>query len=188
MDSTHLSELKQDPRNARRHSARNLAAIETSIAETGFGRPMLAANDGTLIAGNLTSEALANLGMEDVIVVRSDGTRPIVHIREDIEPGDERAIKAGLYDNLASDLADGYDPVVLAALLEEVELSPVLLTTDEAAALLTHAQESGANERVVPDDYVSQWMVLVECDGEDDQLALLERFLAEGLPCRALTS
>ena len=133
---TTLADLRPDPRNARRHSERNRAAVTTSLAEVGFMRPMVAANDGTLIAGNLTAEALADLGMDDVIVVRSDGTRPIVHIREDVDPGSEVAIKGGLYDNLARDLSDGYDSDVLAALLEEVDLSPVLMTAEEAATLL----------------------------------------------------
>lgn len=134
--ATHLSDLKQDPRNARRHSSRNLAAVTTAISEVGFMRSLVAANDGTLIAGNLTAEALADLGMDDVIVVRSDGTKPIVHIREDVDPGSELAIKGGIYDNRASELADGWNEDVLAALMAEVDVSPVLMTQDELAAII----------------------------------------------------
>lgn len=133
---THLRDLKADPRNPRRHTARNQAAIETSIGEVGFVRSIATANDGTIIAGNLTSEALAALGMEDVIVVHSDGTKAIVHVRDDIEPGSEAAIKAGIYDNRASDLSDGYHPDLLAELTAEVDLSAVLLSAEELDAIL----------------------------------------------------
>jgi hypothetical protein len=37
---------------------------------------------------------------------------------------------------------------------------------------------------VVPE----QWMVLIECDDEQEQAALLERLSSEGHRCRALTS
>lgn len=137
MDTMHLGDLKQDQRNAKKHNERNLAAITTSITEVGTMRPMVAASDGTIIAGNATAEAFGDLGMEDVIVVRSDGTRPIVHIRTDVEAGSDTAVKAGLYDNLASDLSAGqYRPEVLAALLGQVDLAPVAMTANEAQAII----------------------------------------------------
>lgn len=64
----HLSDLKQDGRNARRHSPRNLAMIEESIQRNGFGRSILLANDGTIIAGNATYESCASAGFEGVQV------------------------------------------------------------------------------------------------------------------------
>ena len=128
-------ELRQDPRNARRHTERGLRAVKHAITEVGFGRGMVATRSKTLVAGNMTAQALEQLGRDDVIYVHSDGTRPIVHVREDLEPGSDQAIKLGLYDNMAADLADGYDPEILAALLDEVELSPVLMTASEADLL-----------------------------------------------------
>ena len=131
-----LADLSPDPRNPRRHTPRNRAAVVASLQEVGVVRPLAAAADGTLIAGNLTADALAEIGLDDVIIVESDGTRPIVHVRTDIAPGSPAAIKAGLYDNRAAELADGYDPQVLAALLAEVPVASTLLTEAEAAYLI----------------------------------------------------
>ena len=42
----------------------------------------------------------------------------------------------------------------------------------------------GAGEDFLP----ARWAVVIECDNEQDQVALLERLSAEGLKCRALMS
>ena len=131
----HLGEFHQDPRNARRHTERNLAAVQQSIREVGFMRPIVAAQDGTIVGGNLTSEALADLDMTDVIVVRSDGTKAVVHIRDDVQDGSELAIKGGLYDNLAGDMADGFHEEVLAELLQGIDIPAVMWDPEEATLI-----------------------------------------------------
>lgn len=151
-DRAHLSALKQDPDNARKHNERNLAAISTSITETGFGRSLLAASDGTLIAGNATAEVLADLDMTDVIVVESDGTRAIVHIRTDIEPGSDMARKAGFYDNRTAELADGWDLEVLAALMQETDIAAVAMTQEEAAELIAAGEPAPVVGNTDPDE------------------------------------
>lgn len=101
-----IAELKPHQRNARKHNPRNVGAIEKSLQENGFGRSLLVARDGTILAGNATSEALGNTGFEDAIIVESDGTRPIVHVRTDLDPTDEMAIKLALADNRSAELAE----------------------------------------------------------------------------------
>lgn len=189
MSRRKLGDLRADPQNVRKHNARNLAAVSTSLSEVGFVRSIAAANDGTIIAGNLTAEALADLDMDDVIVIESDGRRPIVHVRTDIEPGSDMARKAGFYDNRSSDLSDGYHPDMLAALISQVDIAPTLLTAEEAAQLIAAGgsdddDDEGDNQKE-PD---SQWMIVIDCANESEQTALLQRFIDEGLECRALTS
>ncbi len=190
-DLVHLSDLHQDPDNARLHNERNYAAINASIAETGFGRSLLAASDGTLIAGNATAEVLADLDMTQVIVVESDGTKPIVHKRTDIAPGSEMFRKAAFYDNRTAELAS-WDTEVLAALMQETNIAPVAMTQAEAEALINRAYDDDGRETEpsAPAEVAlsSQWLVVIECHDESEQTALLERFLDEGLTCRALTS
>lgn len=146
-----LAQLRPDPMNAKRHTERGMAAVTTSVREVGVMRSLVAARDGTLIAGHATSEALADLDMTDAIFVHSDGTRPIVHIRDDVEPGSELAIKGGLYDNLTSDLSAGdYRPDILAALLRQVKVSPVVMTSHEAELLI----QGKPRTEGIPDDEV----------------------------------
>jgi hypothetical protein len=181
-----LKDFKADPQNVRKHNERNLAAVVTSLSETGFGRPILAASNGTVLAGNLTSEALADLGMEDVLVIETDGRRPIIHVRSDLEAGSDDARKAAFYDNRAAELADGYDAELLASLIADVDLAPTLLTAKEAAELI--ALGGGDDDDDDQPEPASQWMVIIDCHDEAEQTALLQRFLDEDLVCRALTS
>ena len=52
-----ISDLKPDNRNARKHSERNLSAIENSLREVGAGRSIVIDETGTVLAGNATIKA-----------------------------------------------------------------------------------------------------------------------------------
>lgn len=47
-----VSELREDPQNVRKHSVRNLDAIEASLRRFGQQKPVVAKPDGTVIAGS----------------------------------------------------------------------------------------------------------------------------------------
>lgn len=130
-----LEGIKHDPRNARRHTVRNTAMIESSIQRDGFGRSVLLANDGTVIAGNATMDAAASAGLDDVIVVETDGTKVIAVKRTDVAPGSEQFTRLALADNRATDLSD-FDPLVVAELSEEMDLS-LFWNDEELAGLLS---------------------------------------------------
>ncbi|MBL0422478.1 site-specific DNA-methyltransferase [Ramlibacter sp. AW1] len=63
-------------RNARTHSADQVAQIAASIAEFGFTNPILAASDGVIVAGHGRLAAAQKLGMEKVPVVVLDHLSP----------------------------------------------------------------------------------------------------------------
>ena len=131
----HISDLKPDPKNARKHNPRNVGMVEHSIQRDGFGRSILVANDGTIIAGNATIEAAAAAGIENVVVVESDGRSVIAVKRTDVEPGSPEFHKLALSDNRAAELAE-WDADVLAALAEDgVDLDQFWFE-DELARLL----------------------------------------------------
>lgn len=117
-----LSELKPDKRNARRHTPRNQGMIEHSIQTNGFGRSVLLASDGSIIAGNATIDAATSAGLDDVLIVESDGTRVIAVKRTDVAPGSERFHALAIADNRAAELAE-WDATVLEELSGEIDLS-----------------------------------------------------------------
>lgn len=121
-ETASLGQLRQDPRNARKHNPRNVGQIESSIQRDGFGRPVFTANDLTIIGGNATVDAAASAGLEDVIIIDSDGTKVIAIRRTDIEPDSPEFHRLALADNRAAELAE-WDADVLASLAEEVDLS-----------------------------------------------------------------
>jgi len=136
--------IKHDPRNARKHNPRNLAQIESSIQRDGFGRSILLAADGTVIAGNATIDAAASAGFDDVLVVETDGTKVIAVKRTDVAPGSEQFTRLALADNRAAELAS-WDAEVLAGLNEEMDLS-AFFQDDELNRLLASVTTEGKTE------------------------------------------
>ena len=183
-----ITDVRPQVRNANRHSQRGMGVLEKSIQSDGWIGAITVAADGETFDGSARVETGA-AGFADVepIVVRSDGSRPVIHIREDIPNADDpRAIRLGVAANRVAALNYDPDPALLAALAGEVDLSG-LYYDDELAAIIAQAGTDildAAGVDVVPE----QWMVLIECKNEQEQAVLLERLTDEGLSCRALTS
>ena len=65
-----LSSLRPYSRNARTHSAKQIAQIAASIRAFGFNNPVLIDKDGVIIAGHGRVAAAKTLGLETVPVIR----------------------------------------------------------------------------------------------------------------------
>lgn len=70
MTDTPISELKPYARNARLHSKRQIKDLARLIQRYGWTNPILAADDGTIIAGHGRFEAAKLLGQTSVPVIR----------------------------------------------------------------------------------------------------------------------
>jgi ParB-like chromosome segregation protein Spo0J len=68
-----LAALKPDPRNARLHSDAQIEEIAGSIRRFGFVNPVLAREDGTIVAGEGRWRAAGKLGLVDVPVIELHG-------------------------------------------------------------------------------------------------------------------
>ena len=71
-----LDRLRPYARNPRTHSEDQVAQIAASIVEFGWTNPVLAAADGTVIAGHGRIEAARRLGLDPVPVVVLDHLTP----------------------------------------------------------------------------------------------------------------
>ena len=127
-----LATLRPDLRNARRHNARNLAAIETSLKEVGAARSIVLDENGTVLAGNATVQAAKAAGLTGVRVIETDGTELVAVRRSGLT--EEQKRRLALADNRASELAE-WDAATLAALQADTDLSG-LWTEDELGELL----------------------------------------------------
>ena len=67
-----IGSLKPYPRNARTHSAKQIAQIAVSITAFGINNPVLIDKDGGIIAGHGRVEAARKLGLATVPCVRLD--------------------------------------------------------------------------------------------------------------------
>lgn len=100
-----MNEIKFDERNYRKHSKKNKRIIKKSLQELGAGRSVVVDADDTLVAGNGVFEQAQALNMP-VRVVETDGSELVVVKRTDIHTADEKRRKLALADNVASDLSD----------------------------------------------------------------------------------
>lgn len=104
--SVPIRELRQDPRNARRHDQRNLATIRSSLEQFGQRKPIVATADGVVVAGNGTLQAAESLGWSEISVSYLPWT-------------DEAKARAyAVADNRSAELASWDDDALLEQLAE----------------------------------------------------------------------
>ncbi len=131
-----LSSLTPDPRNARKHTQRNLAQIEAALREVGAAHSIVVDEAGVILAGNATVQAAMQAGLTCARVVEADGTELVAVRRTNLTPQQKRRL--ALFDNRAAELAE-WDTEVLASLADELDLSD-LWEADELADLLAQAE------------------------------------------------
>jgi hypothetical protein len=169
-------DLLPHPLNYRRHPAGQRAALAASFEEVGFARSLL------------------GYRREDGKIQLIDG-----HLRRDLDPdllvtvevldvNDEEARKLLLTIDPLAALAEA-DKDVLAQLAAVTRADSQVLNDfwqriAEADAEATAATSTAEDAETVREQY----LVLVECRDEEQQVELLRRFEAEGLTCKALLS
>lgn len=96
---------REDSRNYRKHSKRNLDMIDRSFAENGAGRSILLDNTGESIAGSGTLRTALKRGVP-IREIHTDGSELIAVVRDDIGPDDPRRRRLALADNATTDASD----------------------------------------------------------------------------------
>jgi 16S rRNA G966 N2-methylase RsmD len=155
MEIKKLKDLTPDSRNANRGSERGQSMIENSLRQYGAGRSILIDKNGVIIAGNKTAENAGAIGLDDVIVVQTDGTKLVAVQRMDLDLTKDKAAKAlAVVDNRSSEVSLDWSVDALKELGEEIDLEQ-FWSKDELAALLADAEilpaELIGDEDSVPD-------------------------------------
>lgn len=120
--------------------------IEDSLRRYGAGRSILADKNMVIVAGNKTLEQAVSIGMDDVIVVQSDGTKLVVVQRTDLDLTTDRAAKElAIADNRASQVSLDWEAEVLISLKDEVDLSQFFYA-EEIEELLGAKPQNGPQE------------------------------------------
>lgn len=186
-----ITELNNFHKNARRG---DVQAIKASIVTNGIYRPIII-NKGSytdrpleVLAGNHTLQAMRQIAEENP----EDKSWQTVDVWQ-VDVDDDRATRIVLADNRTADLGD-YDNAELAELLEFVEhdldgtgydyddledIAERLNPSDDGSIL----PEPGDAEN---EDMNMSYAVVVECEDENEQTELLEKFMEEGLKCKAI--
>ena len=101
-----ITDLSLDPKNARKHSARNLEAIATSLEKFGQRKPIVV-HRGVVLAGNGTLEAAKSLGWTEI---------DVAEVPDDWDNDTAKAY--ALADNRTAELAEWDESELAKQLLE----------------------------------------------------------------------
>ena len=101
-----ITDLSLDPKNARKHSARNLEAIAASLEKFGQRKPIVV-HRGVVLAGNGTLEAAKSLGWTEI---------DIAEVPDDWDNDTAKAY--ALADNRTAELAEWDESELAKQLLE----------------------------------------------------------------------
>jgi site-specific DNA-methyltransferase (adenine-specific) len=128
-----IDELIPDAKNANKGTARGKEVIKASLKAYGAGRSILIDKNGRIIAGNKTAENAGAAGMQDVLIVQTDGKQLIAVQRMDLDlEADKTARELAIADNRASELSLNWDTDALKEL--DVDLA-TFWTPEEQARL-----------------------------------------------------
>lgn len=174
------SSLRPHPQNPRTHPDGQRSVLRLLLEEIGLARSVLAYEDAewglTLIDGHLRQE---ELGDQEVDVEVLDVTR-------------EEANKLLLAIDPLAALA-GYDAKNLAYLRDAVEADSKAVSTlwktieaanKEAEESLGEARKRKKKQEEPPEAF----KIIISCEDEKQQVALLRKLKREGLSCKALIS
>ena len=137
-----LAALKPHPRNSRVHPPAQLDEIERSMLEWGWTMPILADEDGTILAGHGRKMVASRLGLDEAPVIFATGW------------SDDQKRAYIIADNKLPENAE-WDPAMLKLELEELnsggfDLSLIGFDTTELAGIML-ATEGESDPETVPD-------------------------------------
>lgn len=119
-----ISEFQPNPKNHNKGTERGRYALERSLRQYGAGRSILVDKNGKAIAGNHALEVAADIGLENVIVVETDGNQLVAVKRTDLDLDDPKAIALAYADNRTQELGFELDLEQLRVDLESgIDLS-----------------------------------------------------------------
>jgi len=185
-ESIKLKDLLPDTRNANKGTERGQQMVENSLRKFGAGRSILIDRKGRIIAGNKTVENAGAIGLDDVIVVKTDGTKLVAVQRTDLDlENDTRAQELAIADNRAGQVSLNWDTDVLKSL--DCDLSQFWTTTELEALFPADEDEKNKLKNLDQDDDL-RYQVIIDCSSESEQTSMLDRFEQEGLKCKPLIS
>jgi ParB-like chromosome segregation protein Spo0J len=172
-----LDRLKPFARNSRTHSAAQVAAIAKSIQRFGFTNPILATEDGTIIAGHGRTLAAKSIDAAAVPVIVVDGWS-------------EDDVRAYVIADNKLALDAGWDEAILKLELGELaekgfDLDLTGFKEDDLNELFGEADLGDTPPPREP-DVKPVFQILLDCESEAAQLELIEEMQARGIECRAL--
>lgn len=147
-----LEDLIPDDLNANKGTQYGTHLIEKSFSEFGAGRSILLDKNNRIISGNKSTEGASSVGIEDVIIVETDGTKLVAVKRTDIDLDSESGRKLALADNATSKANLDWDAEAIQAITNQWDIQP---------------EDWGVKADVGESDPDEEWKGMPEFHGED---------------------
>lgn len=161
-----LSQFRPAEQNANLHTQRGLKLLTKAMGDVGYVAPITVAADGETIDGSARLETAFETFGDEALVIRHDGTKPVVMVREDIPNARTPEAKRIAYEaNRIAQIDLSWDVSQLLADYESGLDLTDLWSDQEMAALLEGAADgllrgSGAN------DPLAEWKGMPEFEQE----------------------
>lgn len=117
-----ISDLRFDDKNFNKHTEFGMSLIEKSLRKNGAGRSILIDKNNRIIGGNGVVENAGQIGMEDVIVVETDGTKLVAVKRTDVDLDTQQGREMALADNATAAADLEWDVDAIADVESELDI------------------------------------------------------------------
>ena len=118
-----VHDLIQDDRNLNKGTERGQQLIEKSLRQFGAGRSILVDKNNRIIAGNKTHANAEAAGIDDAVIVETDGTKLVVVKRTDIDLDTKQGREMALADNASVKVDLDWDTDALNSVAEDFEIN-----------------------------------------------------------------
>ncbi|MXV39335.1 hypothetical protein GO491_11720 [Flavobacteriaceae bacterium Ap0902] len=113
-----ITDLKFDDKNFNKGTEYGKSLMEKSLSKFGAGRSILIDKNDKIIAGNKTAENFAELGLENIKIIESDGKTLVAVKRNDIDLDTPEGREFALADNQTAKVNIDFDFEELESELE----------------------------------------------------------------------
>ena len=176
-----VHDLIQDDRNLNKGTERGQQLIEKSLRQFGAGRSILVDKNNRIIAGNKTHANAEAAGIDDAVIVETDGTKLVVVKRTDIDLDTKRGREMALADNATVKVDLEWDTDALNSVADEFGIE-----LDEWD-VETLNEEDPKTPKDISNDFQFEYKVEVACANEAEQERLYNEMTGRGYECRILT-
>lgn len=121
---TSIEQLVPDNKNANKGTEYGQHLIEESLRKFGAGRSILLDKHDRIIAGNKTIENAAIVGLDNVIIVETDGNQIVAVRRKDIDLDSAKGRELALADNATGKANLAWDEEVVEQLAAQYQIDP----------------------------------------------------------------
>jgi len=193
-----LSDYSPQAMNANEHTERGFGLLEKSIQEEGWIGAITVANDNQTFDGSARLEKAQQIYGDDAepIVIESDGTRPIIVKRTDIDTADsEKAKRLAVLANRIQEVDLKWNADVLASIADDgIELSDIGFSEKELEKLFKETFEVDVDMEIPAEEFATEKdpsqitpskefvIILANDDAEYSQLSVLLKSSSKVIP------